>query len=108
MNHQTETDNMEFIMSEKTKNQAAALTAITLLVVAYIWFPVAGICYLAFLWFVAVTSKDFGVLLWVTSPVFVTYFAFLALIEYKTTVVLVKAAVAEIKRRYKEQEYKLF
>lgn len=88
-------------MSEKTKNRAAALTAVTLFTVAMVWSPIIGVLYLALIWLVAIGSEDFPVLAVVAAPILIVYFAFLALIEYKEVVKYVKA-------RYKEIEHLLF
>ena len=88
-------------MSEKTKNRAAALTAVTLFATSMIWSPAIGALYLILLWLVAIGSEDFPVLAVVAARILIVYFAFLALIEYKEVVKYVKA-------RYKEIEHLLF
>lgn len=88
-------------MSEKTKNRAAVLTAVTLFCISMVWFPVIGVCYLSLLWIVAITSEDFPVLAIVASPILVTYFVFLALLEHKKV-------ISYCKTRYKEIQHALF
>lgn len=88
-------------MSEKTKNQSAILTILTLFTIAIVWFPVLGVIYLITIALVAVSTDQVEMLFLVAAPVLLTYFLFLSFVEYK-------AVINYCKARYKEIKHNLF
>lgn len=88
-------------MSEKTKNQSAILTVLTLFTIAIVWFPVLGVIYLITIALVAISTDQVEILFLICAPILATYFLFLALLEYKKVTEYIKA-------RYKEIKHNLF
>ena len=86
-------------MSEKTKNQAAALT-LSILLSAIIWFPVIAVFYLIAILLVALSTDDFAVVVVVAAPIAITYLFCLCLVERKAVIKYVESRYKEIKNLF--------